>query len=148
MVSVEEGGAPYSIMAMVDRRACCAESAIFCRDLKVCSDIIQSASSATMSRTSHRSSPIWRINGTVLFIGVVACFHAPSHSNVSCALPLCALEKEMICFFDAGPKPMRRQSAADLMSVPHHECLLHSSVNAVRTASAHPSRGPNPMLLI
>ena len=78
----------------------------------------------------------------------VACFHVSSQSTVPQASSSCARESEISCSLEAGPNPMRRQSAAALMSVPHHECFLRSSANAVRTASAHPSRGPNPMLLI
>ena len=57
----------------------------------------------------------------MLFMGFVAYFHALSHSDVCFVLSVCALEKEMSWSFAAGPKPMRRQSAAALMSVPLRE---------------------------
>ena len=78
----------------------------------------------------------------------VACFHASSQSTVPHASSLYARESKVICSLEAGPRPMRRQSAAALMSAPLHECSLSSFANAARTASAHPSRGPRPVLSI
>ena len=81
-------------------------------------------------------------------MSLVACFHVLSQSTVSHTSSSCVRENEISCSLEAGSRPMRRQSAAALISAPHRECLASSSLNAVRAASAHPSEGPKPLRLI
>ena len=84
----------------------------------------------------------------MFLIFCVARLHASFRSSLFHVSVLYESARISSCCFVASPKPILRQSAAPLSSAPHQEFSESSLVKAARTSSAHPSRGPKPIVLI